>query len=188
MRKKESFEIQKSLGNCYLRTNQFDHAELHYREAFAITPDSPTLLVNIGCLSLSRQDPDAATLHFQEAIRHDPQNTRAFTGLGLAYLLKTEKKAAHEAFAKALEIDIKNPTALFYLVKCAYENKNYSTAADILQKYIDSQPFNSNLLYALAGLLYHRGDSAACLAMCERLLAIKPDHVGAEKLKKLAAK
>lgn len=187
IRKTESFEIHKNLGNCYLRLEQLDHAESHYRKGFDISPDSPSLHVNIGCLALRREDAATALMHFNEAQRLQPQNVNAVTGAGLALLLKGEKKAAHDMFAKALSMNLRDLTALFYLIKCAYEIEEYATAADTVRRYVAANPYNANILYALAGLLYHIGDFKACVAECERLLQIRPDHQGAKRLKELAA-
>ena len=49
IKKNESFEIQKALGNCYLRIEQFDHAESHYEKAYQLFPKSDVLHTNIGC-------------------------------------------------------------------------------------------------------------------------------------------
>ena len=185
IRKTESFEIHKSLGNCYLRLDQLDHAESHYRKAFELLPDSAVLHVNIGCLALRRQDAATALMHFNEAARLQPQNSNAVTGIGLAHLLRSEKKAAHDAFAKALGLNLRDLTALFYLIKCAYEIEEYCTAADIVHRYVSANPYNANILYALAGLLYHVVDFRACGAECEKLLQIKPEHAGAARLREL---
>lgn len=186
IKKRESYEIHKNLGNCYIRLDQLDHAESHYRNAFELIPDSDVLHVNIGCLALRKQNPALALMHFNEALRIQPQNGNALTGIGLAHLLKSEKRAAHDAFAKSLEINIGDLTALFYLIKAAYEIEHYSVAAEMLKRYISSKPYNGNILYALAGLLYHLGDFQACIAECSRLIEIKPNHEGAIKLKLLA--
>lgn len=186
IRKKESFEIHKNLGNCYLRLEQLDHAENHYRQAKELVPDSPILNVNIGCLYIQKQDISSAVLHFQEALRLDPENSSAITGLGLAYMARGDDMGAHDAFVRAVEKKPSNVTALLYLVRTAYKTAQYGPAATHLSAYIASFPYNINILYSLAGLQYHLRDFAGCAEQCEKILKLKPEHVGSGRLLELA--
>lgn len=186
MRKKESFEIHKNLGNCYLRLDQLDHAETHYRQARELVSDSPALNVNIGCLYLQKKDPQSALLYFQEALKADSDSSSAYTGMGLAHILKGDLDLAHDCLSKALERKPGNLTALLHLVKCAYAVKKFDNAAKQLSNYIANFPYNINILYSLAGLQYHLRDFAACIQECEKILKLKQDHVGAKRLLTLA--
>lgn len=179
------FEIHKSLGSCYMQLAQLNNAEAHYRRAYEINPASDSLHVNIGSLAMKKGDLSTALLHFKEATRTNPLNSGAHTGLGLAQMGLGNKEAAHDAFANALRIDIHDVTALYHLVKIAYELKKFESVSELLNKYIQHNAVNSNILYSYAGILYHRGMHKEALEECEKLAALKPDHEGAKKLKEL---
>jgi tetratricopeptide (TPR) repeat protein len=179
------FEIHKGLGNCYMHLGQLNNAEAHYRKAYDINPASDSLHVNIGSLAMKKGDLSTALLHFKEAGRINPANASAHTGVGLAQTGLGQKEAAHEAFANALRIDIHDVTALYHMVKCAYELKQFDTVCELLQKYIQHNAVNSNILYSYAGILYHRAMYKEALEECEKLLSLKSDHDGAKKLKEL---
>ncbi len=182
------FEIHKGLGSCYMHLSQLNNAEAHYRKAYEINPGSDHLHVNIGSLAMKKGDLSTALLHFKESVRIQPRNASALTGIGLAHTGLGNKEAAHEAFAQALRIDIHDVTALYHLVKCAYELKRFDTVCDLLQKYIQHNAVNANILYSYAGILYHREMHKEALEECEKLLALKPEHEGAKKLKELILK
>ena len=71
------------------------------------------------------------------------------------------------------------------MVKSAYELKRFDAVCELLQKYIQHNAVNANILYSYAGILYHRGMLKDSLDECEKLLALKPEHEGAKKLKEL---
>ncbi|MGE3261282.1 MAG: tetratricopeptide repeat protein [Bacteriovoracia bacterium] len=179
------FEIHKSLGSCYMQLSQLNNAEAHYRRAYEINPGSDALHVNIGSLAMKKGDLSTALLHFKEATRINPLNGGAYTGLGLAHIGLGNREPAHEAFANSLRIDIHDVTALYHLVKLAYELKQFETVSELLNKYIQNNTVNSNILYSYAGILYHRMLYREALEECEKLSALKPDHEGAKKMKEL---
>lgn len=179
------FEIHKNLGSCYMLMGQLNNAESHYRRAYELKPQSDALHVNIGSLAMKKGDLSTALLHFKEAVRANARNANAYTGVGLAQLGLGNKDAAHDAFANAMRIDIHEVTALYHLVKCAYELKRFEVVTELLQKYIQHNAVNSNILYSYAGILFHRGMYQEALEECEKLLSFKADHEGVKKLKEL---
>ena len=182
------FEVQKHLGNCYIHMNQMDHAEQHYRTAYEINPQSDQLHTNIGSLALQKGDSATALLHFKEAVRINCKNDKAFTGIGLAYLAQGNKALAFEAFLTASTVEISNVTALFNLVKCAYEIKQFKEVSEQLKMFIDLHPVNSNILYSYAGVLFHQKKLGAAKEECEKLLQLNADHKGAQKLLEIIQK
>lgn len=184
----QSFEIHKSLGSCYMHLGQLNNAESHYRKAYELDSGSDSLHVNIGSLAMKKGDLATALLHFKEAVRINPKSSNALTGIGLAQTGLGQKESAHDSFASALRIDIHDVTALYHLVKCAYELKRFEIVSDLLRVYISHNAVNANILYSYSGILYHQGKLNEALEECERLLALKSDHEGAKKLRELILK
>lgn len=187
IRKKESFEIHKNLGNCYLRINQLDHAEKHYREALALVPASDTLHTNIGCLFFRRGDLASALLHFNQAIVLNATNSRAMTGVGLVHLEKGDKNLALDHFEQAMQCNLGNTQALFQLIACAFATKRFDQPITIVSNYVAHHSYNINVLYSLAGMMYHKKDLVGVQRECRRILELKPDHQGAQKLLEMVA-
>jgi Tfp pilus assembly protein PilF len=103
-------------------------------------------------------------------------------GLGLCFVAEGDKEAAHDSFSRSLERNLRNSTAIFHLVKCAYEIKKYTQAERMLTNYVEIAPVSPSLLYSLAGLQFHVGKKKEALQTSKRILQIKGDHQGAREL------
>ncbi|MGK5087834.1 tetratricopeptide repeat protein [Bdellovibrionota bacterium FG-2] len=177
------FDLHKACGNCWSKARKPEHALNHYLTALSIYPTADDVRSNIGALYLQSQKVPDARKHFQEAITANPKSDKALSGLASCFLAEGDIRQAHDHFARSLEIELNNPTAIFYLVKCAYELKSYATGARILEDYIQIAPINANLLYSLAGLQFHLGRMTDAMETVARILEISPEHNGANDLK-----
>lgn len=182
---KARYELHQAAGNAWLRSNLPAKAERHYRRALERNPHSDAVAANLGNLCLQQQRYDEAEVAFEEAIRVNPKNERAWFGLGNIHLALGNKKEALDAFATSLEVKIQQPQAIFHLVKCAYETKDFGRAKVLLKRYVDVSPFNPHLLYSLAGLEFHLGERTAAARTARMILQIQPGHVEAAALLKL---
>ncbi len=179
---KDKGEYYKMIGNCQSRLGNIPEAERAYKKALEYSPASDEAQSNLGSLYLEQGQVAEAKRCYQDAIAANPSNDKAWVGLGLCCVTEGDKESAHDAFARSLEKNIRNSTAIFHLVKCAYEIKRYSTAERILSQYVEVAPVSPSLLYSLAGLQFHTGKKENALATAKRILQIKPDHSGAKDL------
>jgi tetratricopeptide (TPR) repeat protein len=180
----EKSEYFKMMGNCYARLGQNPDAERAYKKALELSPASDEVQSNLGSLYLEQgQVPDAKRC-YQDAIASNPANDKAWVGLGLCHVSEGDKESAHEAFARSLERNLRNSTAIFHLVKCAYEIKKYSTAEKMLSHYVEVAPVSPSLLYSLAGLQFHVGKKKEASLTAKKILQINGDHQGARDLMK----
>lgn len=176
------FEILKACGNCWTRAKKSEEAERNFKKALEINPSADEIRANLGTLYLQSNRVAEAKRHFRDAIASNPKNHQALAGVGSCYLAEGDKKTAHDYFAQSLELELNNPTAIFYLVKCAYEIKSYATACQILLNYIQIAPVNTNLLYSLAGLQFHLGRISEAKATTLKILELQSQHAGAKEL------
>ncbi len=183
--KSVQFELHQAAGNSWLRANNPIKAEKHFKKALDLDPKADAIQNNMGVVQLQQKKIDDALRFFQDAISANPDNAKALSGIAACHLAKGDKKLAHDFYARALGIELNNPSAIFHLVKCAYEIKSYATACRILEEYIQIGPINTNLLYSLAGLQYHLGRHQDVRATANQILNLKSDHTGAKELLKL---
>jgi tetratricopeptide (TPR) repeat protein len=179
---KEKGEYYKMIGNCQSRLGQPQEAERAYKKALENSPASDEVQSNLGSLYLEQGRVADAKRCYQDALAANPNNDKAWVGLGLCCVTEGDKESAHDAFARSLEKNIRNSTAIFHLVKCAYEIKRYATAEKILALYVEVAPISPSLLYSLAGLQFHTGKKDQALQTARRILQMKPDHAGAKDL------
>jgi tetratricopeptide (TPR) repeat protein len=175
-------EFHQTAGNCWNRRGNAKDAERHYRRALDIRPESDEVRCNLGVLYLQAGRLPAAQEQFQSALDANPRAASALMGLGSAALAAGDASAAHAYFARSLKIEIRNPTAIFHLIKCAYEIRSYPVATEILEEYVQVAPVNAHLLYSLAGLQFHLGRRGHAQGTCKKIMEIAPQHSGASDL------
>ena len=175
-------EYYKMIGNCQSRLGLMNDAERSYKKALEMSPASDEVQSNLGSLYLEQGQVTEAKRCYQDALAANPNNDKAWVGLGLCCVTEGDKESAHDAFARSLEKNIRNSTAIFHMVKCAYEIKRYTTAEKILSQYVDVAPVSPSLLYSLAGLQFHVGKKDNALITAKRILQMKADHMGAKDL------
>lgn len=181
----ERFEMHKSLGNCYTRLANYQKAEHHYAKAYDIEPNSDILHVNVGSLALQKGDLASAETHFKRALEIESKNDRATSGLGMVFLNQKKIVEAHHHFEESLNINPNNLGTIYNLVRCAYEIRKFDTAAKYLKAYIEKNTANNNILYSLAGILFHQGSYSESLTFIDQILSSEPAHSGAKELKEL---
>lgn len=175
-------EYYKMIGNCQSRLGLMNEAERAYKRALELSPASDEVQSNLGSLYLEQGQVADAKRCYQDALAANPNNDKAWVGLGLCCVTEGDKESAHDAFARSLERNIRNSTAIFHMVKCAYEIKRYTTAERLLSQYVEVAPVSPSLLYSLAGLQFHVGKKENALNTAKRILQMKADHMGAKDL------
>lgn len=176
------FELHKSCGNCWTRTQKAEEAEHHFKKALELNPAADEIRANLGALYLQRNDLTQAKRNFTDSLASNPNNYHALAGLGSCSMAEKDFKAAHEYYVRSLTIELNHPTALFYLVKSAYEIKSYAVAAKFLENYIQIAPINPTLLYSLAGLQMHLGKFNEAKNTALKVLELQPQHSGTKEL------
>lgn len=178
----QRFEFHKACGNCWTRLKKIENAENQYNAALQINPSADEIRANLGVVYLQAGKTTEAKRHFQDAAASNARNAKALAGLGSCLLAEGDAQSAHDCFVKSLDLELNNPSALFCLIRCAYELKSYSTAAQLVSAYVQSAPVNANLLFSLAGLQFHLGRIDDARAALRTVLTIQPDHSGAKEL------
>jgi tetratricopeptide (TPR) repeat protein len=175
-------EILQRTARHYFTLGDLTSARAHLERALKILPGSDQIRVNLGHVFLAENDTLSARRYFLEAIALNSKNAEAWAGVGNCAQEAKDLRSAFDAYTKSLEIHIANPTALFQLVKIAYELKSYATAARLVEKYVDSSTLNLHLLFCLAGLQFHLGRVSDVALTCRRILEVNPNHGGAKDL------
>jgi len=178
----ERAELHKTCGNRALHMNDFDTAEVQFKKALAISPNSADIRANLGVCFLKRNQFDEARRCFQDALAADNANDKAWVGLGRSIYEMGGKEAALDAFQESLRKNLLNPLGIFYLVKVGYELKRFALVEQWLDEYTSRAPVNIHLLYSHAGAKYHLGKLTDAERILKRVLELKPDHAGAKSL------
>jgi tetratricopeptide (TPR) repeat protein len=101
---------------------------------------------------------------------------KALSGMGMTRQLEGKTTEALVCFKLALEADPEEPAALGELVRCSYELNCPQEAEPYLVKYLMYHPTDPDMIFTLAGNLFHQGRFAEAKDHLERLLILNPAY------------
>lgn len=104
------------LGHSYYELGDFVKAEALWEECSRRMPDNPTILQNLGEVSLKLGKGAAhSEALFKKAIAVDSSYSRAYTSLGELFLAKNEYAESEKWFARVVSMEPENAEAYFFL-------------------------------------------------------------------------
>lgn len=177
------FDFRREFGNALTRTGSYDLAEVQYRAALQLQPNSATVYVNLGTLEVQRQNLDGAQAHYLKASQIDPKSSRAHCGLGLVDLAKGDYFSASKEFNITLDLDSQNVPALVQLVELAEYSKAFTAVKVRLVRFLTRDPKNTEVRFLLARVLFSEGGFNECEKEIDAILRVNTDHAKARKLK-----
>jgi tetratricopeptide (TPR) repeat protein len=180
--KATAFEFHKTLGNACFGIEDFAKAEKQYQNALDCDPAADDIRTNLGLLHLRTGRIPEAKASFEDAVSAFPQNAQAQFGLGCVAMIGKDWITAMDHFILSLESDLNNPRAVFYLIRGAYETKQFARAEPVVSRFSRHGAVSPSLLYAVAGIQYHAGKRVEATETVERLLRIQPLHRGGQEL------
>ncbi len=172
----ELFEIFKTLGNIFVRRQDYDSAEDSYNKAYRISPESDVLLVNLGTLCIQRSNWDDAVNRFRAALQINNSNDKAWVGLAIGHRMKGDLELAWGNLEAALEYNPLNEVALTLALDWGPAEGKGSRVHELLRSFLVEGGWNEKFSLAFSWLSYHRGESDLAQLEVERLLAVNPGH------------
>ena len=94
-----------SLGETFLRKEDFEKAQDYFKQSIEMYPDNEILAYNVGEIYFSNQKIDEAIHYFELSIEIKPDWPASYLKLGYAYLNKGDHEKAKLNFNKFLELD-----------------------------------------------------------------------------------
>ena len=144
--------IYEVLGRVRDAEKRYDEAEIAYKKAMEIEPQSPAPHVSLGVSYLRRDEPERAVQQFHVALAKDPKNLTAVTDLGSVELdLKNYTEAA-KCYQLAKGLAPGDPTILLGLAT-AYFGEDKQVAAIRIASILSRLPRAGPPLHFSVGLL-----------------------------------
>ncbi len=91
-RDRSSLGARIELGNLLMDHSRYDEAARWYREALALDPSQPDVLVDLGACLVNGGKAAAGLVEFEKALKQDPNHKKALFNKGIA-LMETGKSA-----------------------------------------------------------------------------------------------
>lgn len=175
-------------GNEAFKRNDYKQAELDYKNAIRLEPNSSTALNNLGVVlnELGKYDDAQATL--SKAISVDPKNVIAHYTLAQVFIKRGNYPEAIAEAHKSIELSSNEMGGHKALAEASLRkgkqeknNDDLKSAIDeyhfILQSDSDDDAAHQNLGEALAAT----GDKDAALVEEKKAVELNPDNLGARK-------
>lgn len=148
-------QIQSGLAQAYWLKQAYSLAEVHFKNAIALSKDDPKYYHNLAALYLSMERYDDAISAFQTAAENllFDRSELAWTGIGLANFHKQDYPAAERSYRKAMALNPRYYLAPFHLGELYYNQDRPVEALDMFTLTIELAPGFPNGHY-WQGLVY----------------------------------
>lgn len=171
---KDRAELHKVLAGGHLANGNVASSELHFQEAFEITPNDVDLLKVGAGISEKRGDSIREADFLERIIElHGPDEQSLFR-LGVIYLGRNQMVEAGGFFDKILTINPVHSEALINLGVIEKRKNNTDKAISCFEKALQGDPFSVEALSNLGYAHYQRGDTVGARNAFERLSKISP--------------
>ncbi len=143
------------LGRAYGSLGRLDEARQQFARYIALRPDDPSGFSSLGITLAALERTDKARAQFERAIALAPEQTEAYFRLGTLELHANNWDSARANLRHVLDHDPMHAGALSALGRVEFEHKEYTQAAELLNRAIVSDGSLQEAHYYL-GLTYGR--------------------------------
>ena len=143
------------IGAIHASRGNLDLAEIAYRRALVIDPESPAALTELGLIRLKKRDNATARELLSHSLEVASGQWRAHNALGILADLEGEHQSAIAHYQAALTIQPTSPLLLNNLGYSYYLSEDWPAALAMFRQALDEDP-NYKLAWQNLGLLYAR--------------------------------
>ncbi|MDP4173540.1 MAG: tetratricopeptide repeat protein, partial [Bacteroidota bacterium] len=152
----EHTEAHYNIALAYQNLNMFDEALYHYGKALEQNPFLSEALNNSAIIYKQLGDIESAEKAFTQAIKSKPNNQNAVSNLGGL-------------------ISGKNLSKEFLDAQQYYNNKDYNSAKELLNKLYVNEPTNQDILNLLGMVCFSQNNLDESIVYYEKILSINKD-------------
>ncbi len=170
------------LGHAFAKLNYTELAIDLLRLAFSPDPSEQhpmyreDLHYHIGALLIKLKKYDEALQEFNDALSINPKDPRVHNDLGVIYKEHNDFPKAEYHYKYAIEIESDFILAIVNLTELYLQQKKYEPAIELLEKSLNINPNNPELLYNL-GFVYHNSEKKEkAVQYYTKVLSLIPDH------------
>lgn len=151
------FGAYKNLGNILIMRGDLSGAEMYYKKAYTLNPDSDVLMVNFGSLEIQKGDLNAAVEMFRRAVKINDENDKAWVGLSLIHREFSDSELSWANLEKALDINESNESAIRMVAEWALKDNELDKAIHRLERYLKHKDQDAQMTLWLAKFYYLAG-------------------------------
>lgn len=179
-------DVRFLLSYSLIKSRKLDEALEHLLEIIRQKPDWAEAHLNLGGIYADKVEYEKALEHFKKAQTLKPFLPEIMINIAHIHFKRGEKAKAVCSFLKSFNIErqpTKNEKAIEYLHRAMeyYNNKNYESARDELERCIVLSPHWPDLYYKLGLVLEADGKETLAISTFKKALEIKPDYKEAKE-------
>ncbi|WP_027584423.1 tetratricopeptide repeat protein [Bradyrhizobium sp. Ai1a-2] len=171
-----------NLGIAHELLGRFDEAVICLERAAALAPRNEDIKLALAHALLSRGDVAEARAITEVVVQHEPRNARAFLQLGAIDFALGDHSSAEAALLRALELAPDNPDTLRNLSVLLLERHHFDEALKLAERAHLRAPLDTAGLMHVAYCRAATGLWLQAEAICKKLLAYAPAHLGAREI------
>jgi tetratricopeptide (TPR) repeat protein len=152
--KVDKADAYSSIGDCYLRMEQYGKAMRNYHFALKLDEYNLPSLMGVGVCSLELNKPEEGIEYFRQALACDPENTEALIYMAQAYAILEDDKMTIDTFERAVNSATDIPDAFMAYGTYCMDCGDYQKAEKLLNKGFRIAPDFPDLAVALSATYY----------------------------------
>jgi len=160
-----------ALAFLYEQIQQYEDAERHFRRATRLEPNNPDVQNTYGAFLCKQGKTRDAVTAFEKAASIPLYRTpeAAYTNAGVCVLNDGQLDAADRYFREALNRNPRYGEALLQLASLSLQREQYLPARAFLQRYLDGNPPNAEVLWLGVRIERTMGDEEAAKRYASQL-------------------
>lgn len=170
--KEESYTL---IASEYDSMNDFKHALVWLKKAFAINPENELTITSISSCYELLNEPQEAIIFFKKVIKSDPYNEFAWFALGSFYSILQNFEQAIDAYDYVLAINDKFSSACFNKAVALAELGRYDEAIESYQETLPLEKPDSTTYYFIGECYEKKRDFASALSYYKQALEMEKD-------------
>lgn len=181
--------VQNNLGLVYFMRERYDLSEKHLRRAVSLQKNFTDARNNLARVLIERGRYEEAEKELKMVLNDLTYNGfgKAYINLGLSYFNQKKYSLAMDAFSKTIDMENDNCVASTYYGRSLFEMKEYSRAANALDRAIgfcQKQLYDEPHYYS--ALTYYRmGQKSKAVARFEEVIKLYPNGAYRERSKQM---
>ncbi len=169
-------EAHHKLGLCMFRLGRLEEASDAYAMALCFSDRPARVHFDLACVERKQGRFEEALRGAQRAIDEGLNTAEAYNLKGALLLEAEDVDGAITAFEQAVALEPSDPSGHSNLGYLLFRDRaDYADGAAHIQRAVELEPSNIGYLCNLTMVLAHQGEFERALALCDQILAARPD-------------
>jgi len=165
-----------------LNRENIEEAGIHLSHLLNVSPNEGAVLHLQGVYFMQCKKFGEAVESFDKAIKNGGDRTKAQLGMGMAYVGMGQTKKAWDMFTTTTNESPDNVEGMNWLIRTGTELSNWDGLSQKLSMFVERNPANADMRFAVAGVLYRQGAVSEAQTHLHSLQLLHPDYKGLEDL------